>query len=156
MNPDPATVPPTAPAARRASQIECYLFFDGRCEEAIEFYRQVLGAEIGMLMRFNESPEAPPAGEGGPDVPGNKILHAEMRIGDSRIMMSDGESKGRPQFQGFALSVTAADAAEAHHYFEGLAEGGSVVMPLARTFFSSCFGMVADRFGVSWMVGVFP
>lgn len=156
MKTDPAIESPAAPAARHIKQIESYLFFDGRCEEAIEFYRQALGAEIGMLMRFSESPEPPEAGACGADVPGNKVMHAELRIGESSVMMSDGEAKGSPQFQGFALSLSVSDAADAHRRFDALAEGGAVVMPLARTFFSSCFGMVTDRFGVSWMIGVFP
>jgi PhnB protein len=155
MKTDPTIEPPAAPAARRIQQLESYLFFDGRCEEAIEFYRQALGAEVTMLMRFNESPE-PPAGGSCAGAAGDKIMHATLRIGESNLMMSDGECKGRTQFTGFALSLTVANAAEAHERFDALANGGAVVMPLARTFFSSCFGMVTDRFGVSWMVVVMP
>ena len=136
-------------------QVQPYLFFDGRCEEAIEYYRRAVGAEVTMLMRFKESPEpqspgaVPPGSE-------NKIMHASFRIGDSTVMASDGRCLGRPAFQGFSLSLTVSDDAEAERRFAALAEGGQVQMPLAKTFFSSRFGMVADRFGVSWMVVVAP
>ena len=127
--------------------IEPYLFFDGRCEEAIEFYRKTLGAEVEMLMRFKENPEPgnnPPGGE--------KIMHASIRIGKSRVMLSDGHSTGKPNFQGFSLSFTASDEAEADRLFAALADGGQVRLPLGKTFFSPRFGMLADRFGVSWMI----
>ena len=134
-------------------QVQPYLFFDGRCEEAVEFYRSALGAEVVMLMRFKDSPEppspsmVPPGGE-------NKVMHAALRIGDAMVLASDGRCSGQPSFQGFALSLTAANEAEANRLFASLAEGGQVQMPLAKTFFSPRFGMVADRFGVSWMVYV--
>lgn len=131
--------------------IEPYLFFDGRCEEAIEFYRRALGAEVLMLMRFEESPDPPPPGRVAPGSE-KKILHAALQIGASQIMLSDGHCGGRPSFQGFALSLTARDAAEADRLFAALADGGDVRMPLGQTFFSPRFGMVADRFGVEWMV----
>jgi PhnB protein len=135
-------------------QVQPYLFFDGRCEEAVEFYRSVLGAQVEMLMRFKDAPEQPP----GMMAPGteNKVMHASLRIGDATVMASDGRCGGQPSFQGFALSLTAADDAEAERLFACLAEGGQVQMPLAKTFFASRFGMVADRFGVSWMVIVAP
>jgi PhnB protein len=135
-------------------QVQPYLFFDGRCEEAVEFYRSVLGAQVEMLMRFKDAPEQPP----GMMAPGteNKVMHASLRIGDATVMASDGRCGGQPSFQGFALSLTAADDAEAERLFARLAEGGQVQMPLAKTFFASRFGMVADRFGVSWMVIVAP
>jgi PhnB protein len=131
-------------------QVQPYLFFDGRCEEAIEFYRRTLGAEVEMLMPFKDNPE--PAAN--PPDAGDKVMHASLRIGDTRIMASDGRCQGRPSFTGFALSLAVANEAEAKRHFAALAEGGQVQMPLAKTFFSPSFGMVADRFGVSWMVVV--
>jgi PhnB protein len=133
-------------------QVQPYLFFDGRCEEAIEFYRKALGAEVTMLMRFKDSPEPhepgmiPPGSE-------NKVMHASFTIGDSTVMASDGQCMGnQPSFQGFSLSITAPDDPTAEKLFAALADGGKVQMPMAKTFFSSRFGMVADRFGVGWMV----
>ncbi|MCG6873532.1 MAG: VOC family protein [Betaproteobacteria bacterium] len=132
-------------------QVQPYLFFDGRCEEALEFYKKTLGAEVEMLMRFKESPEPHQPGMIPPGS-GEKVMHAALRIGEATVMASDGRCMGHPSFQGFALSVNARDGAEAERLFAGLAEGGQVQMPLAKTFFSPSFGMVADRFGVSWMV----
>jgi len=136
-------------------QVQPYLFFDGRCEEAVAFYRKALGAEVTMQMRFKDSPEphapgmVPPGAE-------NKIMHMALRIGDTTILASDGRCLGRPSFQGFALSLTTANEAEADRLFAALGDGGQVQMPLAKTFFSPRFGMVADRFGVAWMVYVAP
>src|SRR3954465_14053225 len=136
-------------------QVQPYLFFDGRCGEAAEFYPRVLGAEVTMLMRFSDSPEPhapgmiPPGAE-------NKVMHASFRIGDSTILASDGRCEGKEAFKGFALSLTVPNDAEADRRFAALAEGGQVQMPLTKTFFSSRFGMVADRFGVSWMIYVAP
>jgi PhnB protein len=129
-------------------QIQPYLFFDGRCEEAVEFYKSKLGAKIEMLMRFGENPE-PAANPPGSD---DKVMHACLRIGDTAVMASDGNCAGKPSFQGFSLSLTAKDVPEARRLFAALGEGGQVQMPFAQTFFSPGFGMVADRFGVSWMV----
>ncbi|HWG04129.1 MAG TPA: VOC family protein [Beijerinckiaceae bacterium] len=129
-------------------RIEAYLFFDGRSEEAIEFYRRALGAEQTMLVRFKDGPDAsmiPPGGE-------NKVMHARLRIGETVILMSDGHCGGTPNFQGFSLSITAKDEAEADRIFAAHAEGGEVGMPLGKTFFSPRFGMLTDRFGVGWMV----
>ena len=131
--------------------IQPYLFFDGRCEEALEFYRKALGAKVEMLMRNKESPEPPPPGMLPPGSEG-KVMHASLRIGDSVVMASDGHCRGKPSFQGFSLSVTARDEAEAKRFFAALSEGGSVTMPLGKTFFSPAFGMATDRFGVGWMV----
>jgi PhnB protein len=131
--------------------VQPYLFLDGRCEEALEFYKRTLRAEVTMLMRFKDSPEphqpgmVPPGSE-------NKVMHASFRIGDSTLMASDGRCLGKPTFQGFSLSVTVPNDAEAERLFAALGDGGQVQMPMAKTFFSSRFGMVADRFGVSWMV----
>ena len=133
-------------------QIQPYLFFDGRCEEALEFYKKALGAEVAMMMRFKESPE--PMGPMAP--PGDKVMHACLRLGDTNVMASDGHCMGKPSFQGFSLSITAGSDAEAERFFDMLADGGKVQQPLIKTFFSSRFGMVADRFGVSWMVVVSP
>jgi PhnB protein len=136
-------------------QVQVYLFFDGRCEEAVDFYRKALGAEVITLMRFKDSPEPPP-----PDMvpPGseNKIMHMSFRIGDTTLMASDGRCQGQPSFQGFSLSLDVPSEPEADRVFAVLADGGQVQMPLAKTFWSPRFGMVADRFGVSWMVGVAP
>lgn len=131
--------------------VQSYLFFEGRCEEAIEFYRKVLGAEVTMMMRLKESPDAPPPGTVPPGS-GEKILHAAFTVGGSTVMASDGNCTGQPEFKGFSLSISAANVATANTLFNALAEGGQVQMPLSQTFFSPCFGMVADRFGVSWMV----
>lgn len=136
-------------------QIQSYLFFDGRCEEAIEYYRKALGAELMMLMRNRESPEPQPPGMLPPGSE-DKVMHASLRIGDSVVMASDGHCRGQPSFQGFSLSLTVPDEARADQLFAALADGGQVQMPLAKTFFSPRFGMVADRFGVSWMVYVEP
>ena len=133
--------------------IESYVFFNGRCEEAIEFYQRALGAEVLMLMRNKDSPE--PASPGAlPQGSENKVLHASLRIGKSTVMASDGHCDGRPEFRGFSLSIAADSVAEAERMFNALAEGGTVQMPLAQTFWSPKFGMVADRFGLSWMVSV--
>jgi PhnB protein len=134
-------------------QIESYLFFNGRCEEAIEFYQRALGAEVLMLMRNKESPEPPPPGTMPPGSE-DKVMHATLRIGTSNLMLSDGYCDGKPAFTGFSLSLDAADEAEAERLFAALSDGGTVQMPLAKTFWSPKFGMVADRFGVGWMVSV--
>ncbi len=131
-------------------QIQPYLSFEGRCEEAIEFYRRTLGAKVEMMMRFKDAPES---GMSPPEA-GDKVMHAALRIGDSMVLASDGRCLGKPSFQGVALSLTVANEAEAGRTFSALADGGQVQMPLAKTFFSPSFGMVADRFGVSWMVYV--
>lgn len=133
-----------------------YLCFEGRCEEALDFYRRVLGAEVTMLMRFKESPD--PGMCPGGAAQADKIMHSAFRIGASTIMASDGRCAGKPRFEGFSLSLSldAADEAEAERLFDALADGGQIQMPLAKTFFSPSFGMVADRFGVSWMIVVLP
>ena len=133
--------------------IEPYLFFEGRCEEAVEFYRKALGAEVTMLMRYKDSPEPPPPGKL-PTGSENKVMHASLRIGETTVMASDGLAQGRPSFEGFSLSITVPDEARADKLFAALADGGQVQMPLAKTFWSPRFGMVKDRFGVGWMIGV--
>ncbi len=132
-------------------QVQPYLFFEGRCDEALEFYRTALGATVTMLMRFKESPEPPPPGTlppGGSD----KVMHASFRVGETEVMASDGNCSGQAGFRGISLTISADDEAQAERVFNALAAGGSVQMPLAKTFFSSSFGMVTDRFGVAWMV----
>ncbi|MET0962439.1 MAG: VOC family protein [Noviherbaspirillum sp.] len=131
--------------------VQPYLFFDGRCEEALMFYRDVLGAEITALMRFGESPEPPPPGMLPPGSE-SKIMHANLRIGDSMVMASDGGCANKAGFEGFSLSITAADEAEAERLFAALAEGGKISMSMGKTFFASRFGMLNDRYGVGWMV----
>jgi PhnB protein len=131
-----------------ATQVQPYLFFDGRCDEALEFYRRALGAEVTMLMRFKDSPDPHMVTPGTEQ----KVMHASFRIGGTDVMASDGRCEGRASFQGFALSIAVPTAAEADQRFTALSDGGHVQMPLTQTFFSPRFGMVADRFGVSWMV----
>ena len=135
--------------------IQPYLFFDGRCEEALEFYRKTLGAEVQMLMRYKDSPDPPPPGMVPPGSE-EKIMHSCIKIGDSQVMASDGGCQGKGRFEGFSLSVNADSEAEAQRIFATLAEGGQVQMPLGKTFFSPMFGMLADRYGVNWMVVVMP
>ena len=134
--------------------IQPYLFFNGRCDEAIEFYRGTLGAEAEFLMRYNESPEPMPPGR----LPAgfeNKVMHATLHIGATTLMASDGCST-EPNFAGFSLSLAVPTEAEAHRAFDALAVGGKAGLPLTKTFWSPCFGMVTDRFGVEWMVSVIP
>jgi PhnB protein len=135
--------------------IEPYLFFNGRCEEAIGFYRKALGAEVEMMMRFKESPEAPPPGTVPPGFE-DKIMHASFRIGQTRLMASDGYSAEKASFQGFSLSLSVPSEAEADRVFAALADGGQVKMPLTKTFFAPRFGMLEDRFGMGWMILVAP
>jgi len=131
--------------------VEPYLFLEGRCEEAIAFYEKALGAKVENLIRYKDSPQPvpkemlPPGGAG-------KVMHASFRVGESRINASDGHVEGRPDFRSFSLTIGVASAAEAERVFDALAAGGEVRMPLGKTFFSSSFGMLADRFGVGWMV----
>ena len=133
--------------------IQPYLFFEGRCEEALAFYRERLGAELTMLMRFAESPD-PETARMVPPEAGDKVMHAELRIGETVIMASDGRCSGQPAFAGagFSLALNVSDAATAERLFAALGEGGQVQMPMAATFYAERFGVVADRFGVSWMI----
>jgi PhnB protein len=135
--------------------VQPYLFFDGRCEEALDFYRRALGAEVTMMMRFKDSPEPSPEGMRPPGTD-DKVMHAAFTIGGSTILASDGCAQGKSKFEGFSLSLTVRTEADAERSFNALAEGGQVQMPLTRTFFSPSFGMVADRFGVPWMIHVAP
>jgi PhnB protein len=135
--------------------VQPYLFFNGRCEEAVEFYRKALGAEVEMMMRFKESPEPPPPGMVPPGFE-NKIMHTTFRVGDTSVMASDGSSADKARFEGFSLSLSLATEAEVGRVFAALADGGKIEMPLAKTFWSPRFGMVTDRFGIGWMVGIMP
>jgi PhnB protein len=135
--------------------VQPYVFFDGRCEEAAEFYRRTLGAKVEMMMRYKDAPDPHPPGMIPPGSE-NKVMHMSLQIGDSIVLASDGSCTGKPSFHGFSLSITARDDAEADRLFAALSDGGQVQMPIGKTFFSSRFGMVADRFGVAWMVYVAP
>ncbi len=135
--------------------IQPYLFFNGRCEEAVDFYRQALGAEVEMTMRHKESPEPPPPGMLPPGFE-NKIMHTSFRVGDTTVMASDGCSADKASFEGFSLALSVPNEAEADRVFAALSKGGQVRMPLAKTFWSPRFGMVEDRFGIGWMVSVAP
>ena len=130
--------------------VQSYLNFDGRCEEALEFYKQAVGAKVDMMMRCKEAPEPTQITPGFED----KILHSSFRIGDTVVLASDGRAEGKPVFHGFSLALQVPTEAEARRLFEALTDGGKVQMPLTRTFFSPAFGMVADRFGVNWMLMV--
>ena len=132
--------------------VQPYLFFDGRAEEAIDFYQKAVGAKVDMLMRFGEAPDQ---SQIKPESK-NKVMHCQFRIGDTMVLISDGRNQGSPKFDGFALTIQCKDAAETEKYFKGLSDGGQVEMPLDKTFFAKSFGMLADRFGVGWMVYVAP
>jgi PhnB protein len=132
------------------TQVQPYLFFNGRCEEAIEFYKGALGAQVLMLMRFKESPDQSMVAPG----TGDKVMHASFKIGAATLMASDGRCQGTSTFEGFSLSLTLSSEGEAERVVAALGAGGQVQMPLSKTFFSPRFGMVADRFGVGWMVMV--
>jgi PhnB protein len=135
-------------------EVNPYLFLNGRCEEAIEFYRKAIGAEQLMLMRFKDAPPETKTQDCGAPIDENKVMHARIRIGDATILLSDGPCSGK--FDGFALSLTAPNAADAERLFAALSAGAKVDMPMAKTFFSPAFGMLTDRFGVKWMVYVHP
>jgi len=131
-------------------QVQPYLFLDGRAEEAIEFYKKTIGAKVEMLMRWKDSPDKSMCASGNE----NKVMHSCLRIGETAVMASDGRNTGNPEFKGFALSINAKDEAEADRLFGALSDGGQVTMPMAKTFFSPRFGMLADKFGVNWMIVV--
>lgn len=139
------------PTSQTNLVVQPYLFFGGRCEEALEFYRTALGAELQMLMRFKESPE--PQREM-PECFEEKVMHASLRVGETTLMASDGMCDGKANFDGFSLSITVPDETEAERVFAALSEGGLVTMPLEKTFWAPKFGMLQDRFGVGWMVSV--
>lgn len=136
--------------------VQPYLFFEGRCDEALEFYRKTLDAQVDMLMRYKDCPEPPQEGEGcaGGKMDPEKVMHASLRIGNTALMASDGRCSGQPNFQGFTLAINAKDEAEADRVFAALSEGGKVEMPLTKTFWSPKFGMLEDKFGMGWMISV--
>ena len=133
-------------------EIQPYLSFEGRADEAIEFYKKSIGAKVEMLMRFKEAPDQSMVSPGSAE----KVMHAALRAGNAQLLMSDGRCTGSANFNGIALALSAANDADAERIFNALADGGKVNMPLTKTFFSSKFGMVADKFGVGWMVLVEP
>jgi len=133
-------------------QIQPYLFFEGRTEEALEFYKGKLGAQVEFLMRYKDNPDP----KYNPPNSGEKVMHSCFRVGDTQVMASDGNCTGKPSFQGFSLTFNAKDEADAKRRFNALAEGGQVNLPLSETFFAKSFGMVADRFGLNWMVMAGP
>ncbi len=128
--------------------VQPYLFFDGKCEEAIEFYKSAIGAKVDMMMRFKEAPEQGHM----PPNSGDKIMHAAFKVGDTQVLASDGHCAGKPTFQGFGLALSAKSDAEAETLFNNVGKGGQVVQPMTKTFFASKFGMVTDRYGIMWMV----
>jgi PhnB protein len=132
-------------------QLTPYLFFDGRCEEALTFYGKALGAKVTMLMRIKESPEPPPAEHVRPGSE-EKVMHCEVKIGDVSFMASDGMCAGKPEFRGFSLALTLKDASEVDRAIKALADKGRIDMPAGKTFWAERFGMVTDRFGVQWML----
>lgn len=134
-------------------QVQPYLFFEGRADEAIDFYTKALGTKVDMLMRNREAPEPPPPGMLPPGSE-DKVMHASFKVGDTEVMLSDGRCSGKPQFNGFSLSITAPDEAGARRMFDALGKGGQITMPIGKTFWSPCFGMLQDRFGVHWMLTV--
>jgi PhnB protein len=133
-------------------QTQIYLFFDGRLDEALQFYKKTLGIEVEMLMRFKDNPDAGKHPEACPPGSEEKIMHSCFKLGDQRVMASDGYAKGKPEFKGFCLSLSVKTEGEADRLFAALGDGGKVEMPLGKTFFSPKFGMVQDKFGVGWMV----
>jgi len=133
---------------QHTATVQPYLFFDGKCEEALEFYKSAIGAKVDMMMRFKESPEPAQA----PANAGDKIMHAAFHVGETQVLASDGHCAGKPSFQGFGLALNAKNDAEAEKLFGAVGKGGQVLQPLTKTFFASKFGMVADKFGIMWMV----
>jgi PhnB protein len=131
--------------------IQVYLFFNGKCDEALDFYKQTLGAEVEMLMRYRENPEPMPPGAI-PDGFENKVMHCSFRVGDTTVMASDGNCADAATFDGFTLHISAPTPEEAERLFDALKDGGRITMPIAKTFWATRFGMLVDRFGVHWMV----
>jgi PhnB protein len=130
--------------------VQPYLSFEGRAQEAIDFYKSAIGAKVDMIMHFKDAP---------PDVQAqmspeskDKIMHSAFHVGDTQIMATDGNCSGKTGFSGISLTLNASDNAEAEKLFAALGNGGQVTMPMSETFFADRFGMVADKFGVQWMV----
>jgi len=127
--------------------VQTYLFFDGRCEEAIEFYKAVFGADLLYSMRFREGPPNLVTAENE-----EKIFHATMRFGETVINLSDDLKQERGSFGGFAILAHLDNDASAEEAFESLQEGGRVGMPIQEVFWASRYGIVTDRFGVTWKI----
>ena len=134
------------------TQVIPYLMFGGRCQEALDFYKTALSAQVDMVMLFNQSPEPAPEGML-PEGFGEKIMHSSFRVGDAVIFAGDGNKEGAVT-NGFSLTLLLSTEAEVTKAFEGLSEGGQVQMPVGKTFWSPWFGMVTDKFGVDWMLSV--
>jgi PhnB protein len=135
-------------------QVQSYMSFGGRCAEALDFYKSALDAQVEMVMTFKDHPEPKP-----PQIPAaldDKIMHAQFKVGDTVVMATDGNCQGDEGFKGISLALSVATPADAEKRFKALSDGGNVQMPLMQTFFSPCFGMVADKFGVTWMVMAEP
>lgn len=130
-------------------QVQAYLNFAGRCEEALDFYKQAIAAEVIMLMRWKESPDPQMKAASGRE---EKIMHAAFKVGESTLMADDGMASEKSEFKGVTLALSAASDAETQGLFDALAQGGNIQMPLTKTFWTSSFGMLQDKFGVSWMV----
>jgi PhnB protein len=128
--------------------VQTYLWFDGRAQEGIDFYKKAVGAQVTAMMRYKEAPDQSMISKGSEE----KVMHGAIKIGDTEILISDGRNQGHPKFDGFALTIQANDVGEAEKYFKVLGEGGEVTMPLAKTFFAKSFGMLKDKFGVNWIV----
>ena len=128
--------------------VQPYLNFDGRCDEALEFYKKALGAKVETLMRFKDAPDKSMITPGSE----NKVMHSQIQVGDTTLLMSDGRCTGNTNFHGIALAISVASETEAEKTFNALADGGRVQMPLAKTFFSPRFGMLTDKFGLGWMI----
>lgn len=133
------------------AKLDTYVFFDGTCNEALRFYERALDGKLDVMMTHAQSPMADQAPPGA----GDRIMHAHLTLpGGGTLMASDdmpGQYKG---MHGFSLSLTYDTADEARRYFDRLAEGGKVTLPLGKTFWSEAFGMLVDRFGTPWMVGI--
>ena len=132
-------------------KVQAYITFDGRCEEALEFYKKSIGAEVTSLMRWKESQDKDMKGPPGYE---EKIMNAAFRIGETELMADDGMGDKTTEFKGMTLAIEVADDAEAKRVFTALGQGGNVTMPLMKTFWTSSFGMLTDKFGVPWMVNV--
>jgi PhnB protein len=135
-------------AVQQNETVQPYIFFDGKCEEALEFYKGAIGAKVDMMMRFKEAPDQ---SQMQPNT-GDKVMHAAFHVGTTQVLASDGHCAGKPSFQGFGLALNAKNDAEAEKLFTAVGKGGQVLQPLTKTFFASKFGMVTDKFGIMWMV----
>ena len=135
-------------AVQQNETVQPYIFFDGKCEEALEFYKGAIGAKVDMMMRFKEAPDQ---SQMQPNT-GEKVMHAAFHVGTTQVLASDGHCAGKPSFQGFGLALNAKNDAEAEKLFTAVGKGGQVLEPLTKTFFASKFGMVTDKFGIMWMV----